>query len=1412
MNCLPFVIPKGRHQVRINRKGTPISKLISRKLQVRKNIWLLSSHDQSTIFTPNKNYMRKLSILILITIFSSSAVAQAIVDHWMINTTGDLYSGDSTDVKRVYYNNNYVFLTANGIPSYFPAYAGESVFQPVNQSYTYRVKREPQLETGTHETTLKGGMGVAINGVPFYQNGDSKSWDVSSSSFLVSGADIWHSLAWEKEGLDMDGSYGHSTASGNYHHHVADIDLFDNSASSVHSPLIGFAFDGFPIYGPFGYTDALDNTSGISRMTSSWQERTEFDISNGAMDGSRVVLPDGTVLTNASDYGPTIDASNPIGVCREDYEYIDGLGTLDEYNGRWCVTPEYPCGTYAYFVAIDASGDPKFPYICGNEYAGVLDYTNSNQFVNASIPSSASEWDYTSNICNLTVTETLSDPSCAGNDGSISLTVDGFGDSVCYDWSHGASGASISGLSAGTYTVTVSGNSCSSTEMYTLSGSSGASVTVTGSNPTTCGAADGSITFDMPSGTPPYAFSIDSGATFTTTMPPAVFSGLAAGTYYTAMSDGAGCMVWDTIVLTAASGVTYTAIVVDESCGAANGSIELNASGGDGGPYTYSIDAGSTYQSSNSFTGLTAGNYDVSILDGSGCEATGTETVNSSGSSVSYVATITDEACGMVNGSIVFSASGGDGGPYQYSIDNGVTFQGGATFSGLSSATYSVVVEDASGCQATGMEVVGATSAPTITSTVDVDPICSGNADGSIEVIATGGSGALNYSNDNGVTFQTANMFTGLGAGTYNIVVEDSLGCQTTTSVTLTDPIAVAYTAVVSNESCAGGDGSIALTASGGDGGPYTYSIDGGVTYQSSGTFGSLGSGTYSVSILDASGCEGTGTEVISTVGAPSIVSVLTNDPSCHGFNDGFIEILSSGGSGTITYSNDNGASYQSSNLFTSLGAGVYQLSIQDTSGCTDTTTVTLTDPAPVTFTATETPATCGMSNGQLDFVASGGDGGPYLYSIDMGTTTQSSGTFTGLAAGIYPAYVEDASGCIAGGPQPLGSVGGPSITDTLLIHPTCYGDSDGSIDITATGGGTLLYSIDSGATFVTTNVFSSLSADTYNIVVEDGAGCQTFAVWELTDPDSVSFSATVTDESCSLNDGEISLAGSGGDGGPYMYGLDGGTLQSSGTFSGLAGGTYTIEVQDASGCTATGWATVNGANIATIDSVVVINPSCTGDADGTVTIYATGTGLMYVFDGGSPQPGNMYTGVSAGTYNVTVLNGSCPASTTTTLTDPPAISISAVVTDETTPPGNNGAIDLNVTGGTGSYTFDWNNDGTGDFDDSEDLSGLTSNSYMVTVMDANGCTDTASYFVDNVVGLTEEHVQITVYPNPTSGIVNIQLDGVVEKWTIVDVAGNLVAAGINSGQPDLSGFANGLYTLRVITNKGEFSRLIFKE
>lgn len=341
-----------------------------------------------------KKLLRALLLAMLIT---PSVFAQGpAVTSWIQNTTGitgrHYVSGSSTPIvdasypancQAVNYNTTDVYVTCSGIPAYIVGpYLDGNPNQAGNNHNIYKIPLTPVQNTGTLATTTLGTIGVFINGVSLFDYRDGVSYKASSSAEAGGplggmGDGVWNRDAVVAERSGFDCAKGHPAGT-NYHHHqnpsafnmdlnvvstVCNLYLADGLYridSTVHSPLIGFAYDGFPIYGAYGYKNT-DGTGGIVRMKSSYRLRSIT---------TRTTYADGTTVTA----GPPVSTAFPLGRYREDYEYIPTSAAtpdyLDEHNGRFCKTPEYPAGTYCYFATVDSVWNSTYPYVVGPTFYG----------------------------------------------------------------------------------------------------------------------------------------------------------------------------------------------------------------------------------------------------------------------------------------------------------------------------------------------------------------------------------------------------------------------------------------------------------------------------------------------------------------------------------------------------------------------------------------------------------------------------------------------------------------------------------------------------------------------------------------------------------------------------------------------------------------------------------------------------------------------------------------------------------------------------------------------------------------------------------------------------------------------------------------------------------------------------------
>ncbi len=332
--------------------------------------------------------------------FSGFAQLSPLITSWLQNTsqTGSYYvAGNSTAISNgilvncqsVQYSSSSVYISTKGVPAYPTGpFQDGNPSQASDQNAIFKFPLTPQVNTGTKTSTTGGNIGVFINGVALFDYRDGVAWNTSSSALCGGPGNPpcpggpGSSMAWNRDAVvaekpGFDCSKGHP-AMGNYHHHqnpsafkldlnvistvcnLYDADGLYTINSNQHSPLIGFAYDGYPIYGAYAYKNT-DGTGGIVRIKSGYQLRN-ITVRTHHADGTDV------------DDGPTVSTTYPLGYFREDYEFVSHPSDpdyLDEHNGRFCKTPEYPNGTYAYFATVDANHNSAYPYVVGPTFYGI---------------------------------------------------------------------------------------------------------------------------------------------------------------------------------------------------------------------------------------------------------------------------------------------------------------------------------------------------------------------------------------------------------------------------------------------------------------------------------------------------------------------------------------------------------------------------------------------------------------------------------------------------------------------------------------------------------------------------------------------------------------------------------------------------------------------------------------------------------------------------------------------------------------------------------------------------------------------------------------------------------------------------------------------------------------------------------
>lgn len=546
------------------------------------------------------------------------------------------------------------------------------------------------------------------------------------------------------------------------------------------------------------------------------------------------------------------------------------------------------------------------------------------------------------------------------------------------------------------------------------------------------------------------------------------------------------------------------------------------------------------------------------------------------------------------------------------------------------------------------------------------------------------------------------------------------------------------------------------------------------------------------------------------------VVESVTS-PTCSGDNDGSLVITATGAQGSDDYylgEDDE----QPSNFgnFNNLLAGTYYVMVEDNAGCQSSQYVEIPEVADVTVTASLSQAmTCNNTNDAIISVeGAGGDGNLQYYFAGNNPSTMTPNTeFPSLSAGNYTVIAVDGNGC--SGSSVATQVSNPpaiNVYVTGFSDASCANIADGQIVVSATGGAapsTLNFEID-GELYNSSPIY--ISAGTFTVNAVDVNGCTGTADGEVViGPDAIEVNGSASAVACTDEEnGSISWAPTGGAEG-FEVVVGDSTLTGS-SYDGLGVGFYTIEVTDANGCEATEIVEVLNAE-PIVASTEVTNALCYGGDEGEVVITATGgTGaFQYSDDGNDFSNDNTFDDFQAGNYTFYAQDeNGCIVGASAEVEEPAEMVVTGIVSSTDVLWGE-GFIDASVTGGTPDYTYEWTGPNVSGMD-SQDLENLESGVYTLEVTDGNGCTAVEQFNVifDNVIEIANG-IELSVFPNPSNGVFNIQWSSIEAgdvQFSVIDALGRNVEAGVWSGVGtsfnttlDLGSYENGVYRLSLVSN-----------
>ncbi len=686
--------------------------------------------------------------------------------------------------------------------------------------------------------------------------------------------------------------------------------------------------------------------------------------------------------------------------------------------------------------------------------------------------------------------------------------------------------------------------------------------------------------------------------------------------------------------------------------------------------------------------------------------------------------------------------------------------------------------------------------------------LCTSDSTGSVTVsMDTTGAPPYTYAWSTSPV-QSDTTATGLVAGTYSIVVTDSVGCIDSGTATITEPTAllVAMTSSIMVLCFGDSTGSATVSTSGGVT-PYTFLWDDTSTQTDSVATG-LMTGSYTVLVTDSNGCIDSATISITQPAAVLAVNItgLTNI-LCNSNTTGDATVTVTGGTTVYNYLwNDIGT--QTTSLAAGLGAGNYVVVVTDANGCNDSDNVTLTEPSALLLSISDTnDANCGFSDGNATVSVSGAIT-PYTY-LWSDPASQTDTIATGLAAASYTVIVTDGNGCQDSISVNINNAGGGTASITDTTHILCNGDSIGSATITPTGGGSpFTFSWDDPNT-QTDSIATGLKAGTYTGTVIDNAGCVALASVTITEPSALSFSVTsITNVSCNgSSDGSIDIAVSGATA-PYTYLWNDSGTQTNAIATGLGAGNYTLTVTDNNSCIDSVITTVTEPAVLSVSVTGSTQVGCNGDSTGTATVSSSGgtTPYTYLWNDANSQTDSASIGLPAGTYMayVTDMNG-CMDSVSTTITEPALLSLT-MTADSTSCNGySDGQVYVTLAGGTSNFNYVWSSgDSTINTASTSDTSsGLTAGMYSVVVNDANGCSAIDSVSIEQPldVSLTTNVIANVSCKGDSDGTANVIINYGLSPFNYMWSSGDTTATSDTFNV--VSGLSAGTFYIQIADANG---------
>lgn len=843
------------------------------------------------------------------------------------------------------------------------------------------------------------------------------------------------------------------------------------------------------------------------------------------------------------------------------------------------------------------------------------------------------------------------------------------------------------------------------------------------------------------------------------------YSDLCSGLYYVTVEDDYGCFKIDTNSVNDIGSPTVTVeSVIDASCyGTCDGEIIVSATGG-ALPYTFEWSSSSNTDSIE--TGLCAGSHFVSVTGDDGCQRIENIEITEP-DSISITINGQDVSCfGLCDGSATPIVSGGTA-PYTFAWSNLTT---DSIVTNLCAGVYILTVTDFNLCTNTATIEIFESNDFIINVVSQSDASCNGICDGAAQLNISGGTTPYTIDWCNGESGIDADS---LCAGTCDVTITDVNSCTTTTSVTIGEPDAINISFNITNSNCNQTDGAIDATISGGQT-PYNFEWSSGEVTED---ISNIAAGADTLTVTDFNGCSNSEVAIVIDENAGTISFTDVQDNLCFGDTSGQAIAVMNGGTAPFSYAWN--ATYTDS-LAYNLGAGTYNVVITDSAGCISSNSISIVDSSEIIITVNITEISCsGMNDGSISISVTGGTSS-FTYLWDNAGETDS--VITNLSAGTYCVTVTDSNGCIKTACYTIAAPPSGISLSFSTTNPVCYGDT-GAIDLTVTGGVSPYDYLWSNAGEVSEDI-SGIYAEWHIVTVTDDNGCQAIDSTEITQPNEIILSYSITNSHCTITDGAIEVIPSGGTPGySYLWDSNAGN-QITAIASNLTSGTYFVTVTDTLSCSVSGSATIIDVDAGTISFTNVVHNDCYGQSIGQAIAEITGGTAPYIYNWNTAFTDSLVENLAAGDYIVTIIDaGNCISSDTITITEPAELNISFIVTDVTCFGVNDGSITANVSGGISPYTYTWLS-----FGNTSTISGLYGGNYYLTVEDVNLCSinDSTSISAPSSALTTSIIGSDVLCPAENNGQADLTVSGGTSPYTYLWTGGEstedayALAEGIN--------------------------------